>query len=272
MKISIQFNQEVFEFDGARPFDISIPLNLNGDQPNVYDVEKAGSVPCEAENLIGDTRRGGSCNFEQYTFIPHCNGTHTECVGHITRERISVRSCLKDVFIPARLISVMPENALNSEDSYPVEINSDDLLITKASIENALKNPKPKIQKPKSLIVRTLPNDASKKTRRYMENLPPFFSFEAIETISEKGFEHLVVDLPSIDRTFDEGRLSNHRAFWNVEPASFELNEKSFPNRTITELIFVPNELEDGDYLLNLQITAFESDATPSRPVLFRLI
>ena len=73
------------------------------------------SKPCEAGELVGDTRRGGSCNFEQYSFIPHCNGTHTESIGHLTNERISVHESLKDVFIPATLVSVEPENASESE-------------------------------------------------------------------------------------------------------------------------------------------------------------
>jgi hypothetical protein len=75
--------------------------------------------------------------------------------------------------------------------------------------------------------------------------------------------------MPSIDRIYDEGKLSNHRIFWNVEPGSFELKEDSRLNNTITELIYVPNEVEDGEYLLNLQIAPFASDAAPSRPVIF---
>src|SRR6478609_1311886 len=86
--------------------DISIPLRFNGLQPNAYGVARASSSPCEAGELIGDTRQGGSCNFEQYTFIPHCNGTHTECVGHITNKRITVRDCLKDAFNLAWLFSI----------------------------------------------------------------------------------------------------------------------------------------------------------------------
>src|SRR6059058_4180122 len=89
--------------------DISIPLHFGGPQPNAYDVDSASSRACEYGELVGDIRRGGSCNFEQVTLIPHCNGTHTECVGHITHERISVRECLRDVFIPARVVSVEPE-------------------------------------------------------------------------------------------------------------------------------------------------------------------
>ena len=269
MIISIKSGARTFEIDDEKPIDISIPLNFSGEQPNAYGVEKATSTACEAGDLVGDTRRGGSCNFEQYTFIPHCNGTHTECIGHITNERISVRDCLKDVFVPARLISVIPERLGETSDSYAVKFGEGDLLITKKSIETAtLNHPLPQVV-PTALIIRTLSNEASKLTRTYLDDVPPFFSTEAIESIVRLGIKHLLVDMPSIDRIYDEGKLSNHRIFWNLEPGSFELNEDSRVNNTITELIYVPNEVEDREYLLNLQIAPFASDAAPSRPVIF---
>jgi kynurenine formamidase len=273
MILSIRIHERIYEIDAANPLDISIPLEFNGEQPNAFDVEKAVSKPCEAGTLIGDTRRGGSCNFEQMTFIPHCNGTHTESVGHITRERISVHQCLKDAFVPAILISIEPENALKTSESYVVELDENDKLITRKSLEKALDNSKFNFQNSESfgLIVRTLPNDESKKSRQYMENLPPFFSTEAMNFIAENNFDHLLVDLPSIDRTFDEGKLANHRVFWNVEQGSFDLSAESFMNKTITEMIYAPGEVADGIYLLNLQIASFVADASPSRPVLFRL-
>ncbi len=276
MILSVQINNQTYKIDSDNPIDVSIPLNFNGAQPNAYDVEKATSKPCEAESLIGDTRRGGSCNFEQITFIPHCNGTHTECVGHITNERISVHNCLKDPFIFSTLITVEPETANETNETYAISSSENDKVITRKTIEKALRNlenPKSKIQNPKSdgLIIRTLPNDESKKSRRYMENLPPFFSTEAMKYIAGKNVKHLLVDMPSIDRTFDEGKLSNHRIFWNVTPNSFELNKESLQNNTITEMIFVPEFVEDGAYLLNLQIAAFLTDASPSRPRLFKI-
>ena len=273
MIITIQTNGENYRIDLARPLDISIPLNFNGAQPNAYGVEKAVSKPCEAGELVGDTRRGGSCNFEQVKFIPHCNGTHTECVGHITRERIFIRDCLKNAFISAALISVEPEKASKANETYAVELSVSDKLITRNSIETALqKNPKSKIQNPKSLVVRALPNDEGKLTREYLEIVPPFFSTEAMEFMVEFGIKHLLVDLPSIDRIFDEGKLSNHRIFWNVAEGEFETNENSRIFSTITELIYVPNEIEDGNYLLNLQIAPFAADASPSRPILFEIL
>ena len=93
---------------------------------------------------------------------------------------------------------------------------------------------------------------------------------EAIGLIVEKGFDHLVVDLPSVDRMFDEGKLSNHRLFWNVEPGKFEVSSETRMRSTITELAFVPEDVLDGLYFLNLQIAPFVADASPSRPLLYR--
>jgi arylformamidase len=269
-------------------FDISIPLKFNGTQPNAYGVEHATSEPVRAGSLVGDTRMGGSVNFEQYTFIPHCNGTHTECVGHITNERISVRDCLTDVLIPTVLITVEPLSEppvpLLPEEGWPkagVEgvaggqfagdkvVSKDSLFERLASVEDDIPHSVLRIPHSKALIVRTLPNTDAKLSADYGEaNIPPYFTADAMRLIVENGFKHLLVDLPSIDRIFDDGKLINHRIFWNVEEGSFETNPKTRMNSTITELIYVPNEVPDGEYMLNLQIAPFESDCSPSRPLL----
>lgn len=268
MIFSVEINNRTYRIDLNNPLDVSIPLDFHGAQPNAYGVERASAKACEAGAIIGDTRRGGSCNFEQIRLIPHCNGTHTESVGHITRERISIHDCLKDAFNPATLISVEPENAVSSGETYSIKLSETDCLITKKQIENVLE----KFDKNwlEALVIRTLPNDRSKCARVYAEEIPAFFSTEAMQLIVESGIKHLLVDLPSIDRLFDEGKLSNHRIFWRVPQNSFESVAQTRVNCTITELIYVPDEIEDGNYILNLQIPAFSSDAAPSRPILFR--
>ncbi len=234
--------------------DLSIPLKFGGQQPNAFGVDAAGA------QTLGDTRDGASVNFEQYTFIPHCNGTHTECVGHITNERISVRDCLTDIVTTAFLVS-----------AQPVKNESGDELITKEALANAGLQPPVTAVCSDSLIVRTLPNNDSKLSQVYDgDNIPPYFTADAMRYIVECGFKHLLVDLPSIDRIFDEGKLENHRIFWNVEPESRAIGPQTRLQSTVTELIYVSNEIEDGEYLLNLQIAPFEADAAPSRPVLFR--
>lgn len=248
------------------PIDISIPMRFDGPQPNAYGVEPASASACEDGSLVGDTRRGGSCNFERTTLIAHCNGTHTECVGHITDERISVRNCLRDVFMTAMLVSVAPVDT-----DGDLEIPRDRLSEAVSRLNVAF----PDVRATGTaiaLIVRTLPNDDSKLERVYnTPNVPPYFAADAMQFIVESGFAHLLVDLPSIDRLYDEGKLANHRTFWNVASKSREVNPATRINSTITELVYVPSEVPDGNYLLNLQIAPWDADAAPSRPVLFKL-
>lgn len=263
----VSIENQTFQIGERKPFSLAIPLDFYGEQPNVFEVERAASSPYRAGRLIGDTRRGGSVNFEQVKLIPHCNGTHTECVGHITHERISVHDCLQDAFSIACLISVFPDKASVSNETYSIKPDENDLLITKNTLEKALSG----YSGFQSLIIRTLPNDESKLVRTYTNEMPPFFSTEAMKFIHQSNIRHLLVDVPSIDRLFDEGKLSNHRIFWNIEQGSFEVNQSTLLHHTITELIFVPNEITDGMYLLNLQIAPFVSDAAPSRPIIFKL-
>lgn len=259
-KISIDSTS--YEIDLARPIDISIPLDFYGPQPSAYGVEPASSTACESGDLVGDTRRGGSCNFESITLIPHCNGTHTECVGHITNERISLRDCLRDVFMLAVLASVEPE-----------KIAGGDSVISRSALESLGLEALADAGGTDSVIIRTLPNNTEKLRRSYgTGSIPPYFSADAMDYIVACGFKHLLVDLPSIDRLFDEGKLANHRTFWNVDPGSFDLKAGSRIESTITEMIYVPNEVDDGRYILNLQIAPFEADASPSRPVIFKII
>jgi arylformamidase len=170
------------------------------------------------------------------------------------------------------LISVEPEGAAGTTDTYAPEKAADDRMITRAQVVKALREPPPGSAQYTALIVRTLPNDDSKMTRDYMKEPAPFFSLAAMQYVAELGFEHLLVDLPSIDRAFDEGKLSAHRIFWNMPPSSQEIDKESRIQRTITEMIYVPNEVEDGSYFLNLQIAPFAVDAAPSRPLLFRYV
>ena len=89
--------------------------------------------------------------------------------------------------------------------------------------------------------------------------------------IHELGIEHLIVDLPSVDRMNDNGILGNHRIFWSDgNNSKGEVNPNS--KRTITELAYIPNSAKDGFYFLNIQIPHFVCDAAPSRPLLCKTL
>jgi arylformamidase len=249
--------------------NIAIPLHFNGPQPNTYGVARAQAQAYASGGWVGDTRQGGSCNFETYTFTPHCNGTHTECIGHITDERIRIHDVLRDSFIPATLISVTPVTPNSSPDHYDPSLHADDKVIDRNMLEGALKNGDTSFFQ--AIVLRTLPNTAEKQARDYMQEAPAFFTREAMEYLVSLGIQHLLVDMPSVDRLFDEGKLTAHHIFWGLEAGSHALGPAAVPERTITEMIYVHDAVEDGKYLLNLQIAPFMADAAPSRPVLYAL-
>jgi arylformamidase len=269
MKLTFNISDQDYEVDYRNGLHISIPLNFNGDQPNTYEVKRAFSEPYKAGEFIGSVALGGACNFETYQLVPHCNGTHTECIGHISEDRIEVHKDIEDSLIPACVISVKPENALESGDSYTPELEERDYLISAASLEKALQNTHQHFCE--ALVIRTLPNENLKKSISYMNDLPAFFSHEAIRFIQQKGVKHLLVDLPSVDRTFDDGLLSNHRIYWNVAPGVKKIDSNKTEGKSITEMIYVEDKISDGNYLLNLQMAAFMGDASPSRPILYKI-
>ncbi|MEM6347764.1 MAG: cyclase family protein [Bacteroidota bacterium] len=268
MKLLLQIEDQQYAVD-PKPIDISIPLRFDGPQPNSYGVPKAISQVYEGGGFVGDVRQGGSCNFETYTLTPHCNGTHTEGMGHIVAERLAVHELLADSWIPATLISVTPQSANASHDTYDPQLNEEDWVIDRPMIQAALKDkPKGFLQ---ALVIRTLPNDVEKMGRDYIEKPSAFFTLEAMQEIRTRGVQHLLVDLPSVDRLFDEGKLNAHHIFWDLAAGQKSVQSSEINQRTITEFIYVASEVPDGQYLLNLQIAPFISDAAPSRPRLYAL-
>ena len=263
MKALLEIGNKKYTVCFSQGIDISIPLNFNGEQPNTYGVQQASSKPYKDGQFIGDTRKGGPCNFETYSFTPHCNGTHTECIGHITDKRVSILSSLKLDLVPSTVISITPSG---TNETYIPPINTEDLVITKSDLELQLKDVNCDFLE--GLIIRTLPNSSSKKNIDYMNNPPCFFSIEAMEYVVSLGIRHLLVDTPSVDRLFDDGYLSAHNIFWETKDKEFNSRTQ---NKTITEMIFVDESIQNGSYLLNIQIPAFVSDAAPSRPILYKI-
>ena len=253
MKTTISHQKQIIEIDLSKPIDISIPLSNTDKNPIAWYIEKPQIEPVRFGDWIGKVSEGSSTNFNNIFFNPHGHGTHTECLGHITREFYSINQCLKQFFFLAELISVTPE------------MINEDLVITKNQIENTLKG-----KTPEALIIRTLPNPESKKSKNYSHSNPPYLAEEAAIFIREIGIKHLLIDLPSVDREEDEGKLLAHKAFWNVKDVN-NLNSDAHLDCTITEMIYVAENIVDGSYLLNLQIASFENDASPSKPVLYTI-
>jgi len=243
-----------FEVDLSKPIDISISLSNTDENPIAWYIEKPVIEPVVFGDWIGKVSEGSSStNFNNIYFNPHGHGTHTECLGHITKEFYSINQSLKQFFFLAELISVQPE------------LQNDDLVITKNQIEIALNG-----ISPEAIIIRTMPNNSEKLSKKYSNTNPPYLSEDAATLIRESGIQHLLIDLPSVDKEHDQGKLLAHKAFWNVKDVN-NLNADALINCTITEMIFVNDAVKDGSYLLNIQIAPFENDASPSKPILFAI-
>lgn len=245
MKASIKLNGSIVTVDLSRNYDLSIPLQATPENPLVWGVSQPIILPVQKDNWVGRVAEGASVNFNSIQFNPHGHGTHTECVGHITPEFYSINQLLKDFVFCAEVISVVPENF------------GDDFRISKKQILSALKD-----ARPTALIIRTIPNTKTKRKRNYTGTNWAYLEESAAAYLAEINVKHLLIDLPSVDKEDDGGELLAHKAFWSYpENTRFDC--------TITELIYVPNEVEDGPYLLNLLIAPFENDASPSKPILY---
>lgn len=269
MILSTIHNGVKYQIDTEQSVDLSIPYNFNGKQPNFYDVEKGKLVPFKTDEESWSVADGAGCNVPEISMNIHCSGTHTESVGHLLKNPGDIGSMLKDAFLPTTLITVSAEPIHDTMDTYHCDIKGNESVITAEAIKNEFD--KWLNMKLQTLIIRSLPNPEEKRFLQFNESPPPFFTNEALMCIHELGIEHIIVDLPSIDRMSDNGILGNHRIFWGD---GLNPNCKVNPNseKTITELVYINNSIEDGFYFLNIQIPHFVCDAAPSRPLLFKPI
>jgi kynurenine formamidase len=269
VELHVRIGGRRFDVDIAGVIDCAIPLDFHGGQPNAYGVPRAEAAAVRAGAWVGDTREGGSCNFEEVRIIPHCNGTHTEGVGHVSDARISVHDMLGGTFLPATLVSVTPFPALSCDEHLSVAPDAGDRVITAHALRAALAGCDTDFLS--ALVIRTLPNPLEKRARDYLAEPAPFFTLDAMRLVRERGVEHLLVDLPSLDRASDEGKLGAHRVFWELPAGTHDVDAAARSMRTVSELLYVPDAARDGRYLLTIHLPSFVADAAPSRPLLYPL-
>ena len=248
MKIQLTYKGKSYQTDLSQPLDISIPLNPNSKGVNCFFAPAFRAVPHKAGDFTGSVEAGAPVNFFDIFINPHGNGTHTECMGHISDQGYTINRELPKFHFIAKLITVS------------VEDKDGEKIISKGDIRAQTKD-----ELSEALIIRTLPNDDSKKHRNYSGSNPPYLKHETVAWLVEHSVKHLLIDLPSVDREEDGGALLAHKAFWQF-PTERRLD------CTITELIYVQNDIPDGLYLLNIQIAPFELDVSPSKPMIYPLV
>ena len=256
MKGTFTIGAQQYEVDFSKPIDLSFPLNHGSNNPKCFFAPDPHFEPVRTDTFVGSTQEGSPVNFYNVFFNPHGSGTHTECVGHISKEQNHIGQCLTSFVFVAQLLHLEPKVKKNG-----------DSLITKKLLENFLPKDDQKKRNSdgvKALIISTSIHGEKRKSLNFSGMNPTYISPKAMEYVRSLDFEHLLVDFPSVDREEDEGKLSAHKIFWSYP-------DKTLKKCTITELIFVPKGIKAGLYLLNMQVPNFSLDAAPSRPVIYNL-
>lgn len=248
MKVIIEHEDKKYTVALNKPIDISYPLVPGATTPKCFWAPNVEAEPVRAHGFVGSTAEGGVVNFYDVKLNPHGNGTHTECVGHIAKTQYSVQNSFDQYHFIAKLISITPRT-----------ISNGDKVIQPDQITALLGN-----ESYDALIIRTSPNSLELKKIDYSESNPPYIHADCMTYIKDKGVKHLLIDLPSVDRESDEGKLAAHHAFWNHP-------EDNYDKKTITELVYIDNVHYDGLYLLEMQLAPLVLDASPSRPVIYSL-
>ena len=227
-----------YSYNSEDGISISHQLDSSGGTPKAWYSSNPSINAIQQDGFTGDTRLGGSVNSNEIRLQPHNHGTHTECYGHLTDERVA----LSDVFS-----GYMGLASLHSVDlPYGAPIEAKHL---------------PKTSMP-ALILRT--NLEGYRAKDFSHTEPSYISPKAMEAIVNMKINHLLIDLPSVDPEFDQGALQAHRIYWGCN--NMEYTRTSC---TITEMVNIPKGITDGEYLLSLQTLDWQTDAVPSKPMIY---
>jgi len=250
------------------------PYAAKSEQMEAFGLQEAVAKPIQFGDYKLDVAAGASVNCHEVTFCAHGSGTHTECMGHITEQRVEIGSCAIPVLASAVLVSVSPgrARAMDLEDAMAVG----DRIITREVLKKAVKGQLKQFSGERQLdalcvrVMGTYSRDFH-RARKFTNTNPPYFTRDAMYYMLELGVRHLLVDLPSIDREESGPLMPNHSIFFGLEPGCKDAALAIRPKATVTESCNFYNDIGDGEYILSLQVSPIEMDAAPSRPKLLPL-
>lgn len=244
MKVQLQHNGKPYQIDLNRSLDISIAIRKSSNV-NCYFLEDPTFAYFESPQFSGNLSAGGSVNCEKIALYPHASGTHTECALHVANVDFDMRHIQIPALQLCKLITVQPV------------ISGDDKIINKEAL--GINDNTDQFE---AIVVRTLPNESDKLHKNYSDTNPVYFDPEVLSLLKNLGFKHILTDLPSIDKESDEGRLSAHKNWFLIDGIAPK-------DRSITELIYIENNIQDGVYGLSMQVPSLQTDAVPSRILLY---
>ena len=240
--LSIQFTSKNnnLSFNLGKPFSVSRIANIS-QHSNAFFLPEYQSQAFTYKNVfIGDVLAGGSCNVDVLSFCPH-NLTHIETSAHILDQTVS-QSKIKD--LPSKHLQGLV---------YLIDLSDiltqNDKFITPEMIKKELQ----KIHMPISaLALKTL---ASHLDQDYDFSGKDFMALteEAAKEIVNFSCEDqkvttLILDLPSTDAEYDQGKLLAHRAFFEIPREGINFND--IKKKAIVELAYFKDVVQNYYYFI----------------------
>lgn len=228
---------KTYHIDFSKGIEISTSLVPGNSEPKAWYAPHFQAHPVMEGDFKGSLKEGGFVNFMNVQVNPHGNGTHTESAAHVYTNARSIHSVLKNHFFVSQLVTSKEKEEIGAEILHGL------------------------LPEVEAIIIRTSPNKPSDKIKDFSNTRPPYLSPNLILEMMRNGIQHIIIDLPSIDPEYDDGAVKAHKIFFG--------SEEKTNNNTITELVYIPDEIPDGMYLCNIQIPPFELDAAPSRVFIY---
>ena len=119
MIAEIQHKSKKYQIDLSKPLDISIAIDVSKENVNAWYLDNPKISPVMSGDWVGSVAEGADVNFNNISFNPHAHITHTECVGHITKEVYSVNENLNKFFFLAKVVTITPKELENGDFLLP---------------------------------------------------------------------------------------------------------------------------------------------------------
>ena len=177
VKAIITISNRAYTIDLAQPIDISIPFVSNKGVV-AYGAKPYNAKPFSEGGFVGSLESGSPVNFYDIELNPHGNGTHTESMLHIDSRGKSIHDTLKQFHHLSYLTTVDP--VLTENGDYIVKAAQLDFDKIKSLNVSAL-------------IIRTLPNPNSKKSKNYTSNNPPYLERTLITELNKTNVLYSVL-------------------------------------------------------------------------------
>jgi kynurenine formamidase len=213
------------------------------------------------DRFIGDVNRGGSCNVDILSYVPH-GITHIETAAHILSP--GSQPCFVDEIPPGHLSGIVYLIDLTAPGPGAMPGAESGQQVSWKAVEEKLQQNKLPIS---MLAIKT---KASLLPAAYDFSGKDFLS---ISPEAAKGIHHykypitcLLLDLPSIDPEADEGKLLAHRCYFGL-PLSGHQGEDG-EKRALVELAWFAG-VEAGYYYADITPPRFRTNAV-STGIVFR--